>query len=90
MDMTSKCLMCSQVSDLQAGQTFRFRVSAVNEAGMGHASLPSEPVTAQTKPGQPAWFHTHKLLNNNINPLRGTLELLDLQKQYEIMRKSKD
>ncbi|XP_034468054.1 myomesin-3 [Hippoglossus hippoglossus] len=40
-----------KVSDLQAGQTFRFRVSAVNEAGMGHASLPSEPVTAQTKPG---------------------------------------
>ncbi|XP_062255192.1 myomesin-3 [Platichthys flesus] len=40
-----------KVTDLQAGQTFRFRVSAVNEAGMGQASLPSVPVTAQTKPG---------------------------------------
>uniref|UniRef100_A0A8D3DFV6 Myomesin 3 n=1 Tax=Scophthalmus maximus TaxID=52904 RepID=A0A8D3DFV6_SCOMX len=40
-----------QVSGLQAGQTYRFRVSAVNEAGMGFASLPTEPVTAQTTPG---------------------------------------
>ncbi|KAG7216849.1 hypothetical protein INR49_001503 [Caranx melampygus] len=40
-----------KVSGLQAGQTYRFRVSAVNEAGVGMASLPSEPVTAQTKPG---------------------------------------
>uniref|UniRef100_A0A3Q3JBP2 Uncharacterized protein n=1 Tax=Monopterus albus TaxID=43700 RepID=A0A3Q3JBP2_MONAL len=40
-----------QVSDLQAGQTYRLRVSAVNEAGVGCASLPSEPVTAQIKPG---------------------------------------
>nr|XP_020445778.1 myomesin-3-like [Monopterus albus] len=40
-----------KVSDLQAGQTYRLRVSAVNEAGVGCASLPSEPVTAQIKPG---------------------------------------
>ncbi|XP_023271028.1 myomesin-3 [Seriola lalandi dorsalis] len=40
-----------KVSGLQAGQTYRLRVSAVNEAGVGCASLPSEPVTAQTKPG---------------------------------------
>uniref|UniRef100_A0A4W6BZW8 Myomesin 3 n=1 Tax=Lates calcarifer TaxID=8187 RepID=A0A4W6BZW8_LATCA len=40
-----------KVSGLQAGQTYCFRVSAVNEAGVGCPSLPSEPVTAQTKPG---------------------------------------
>ncbi|TMS10552.1 Myomesin-2 [Larimichthys crocea] len=40
-----------EVSGLQAGQTYRLRVSAVNEAGVGCASLPTEPVTAQTQPG---------------------------------------
>lgn len=40
-----------KVSGLQAGQTYRFRVSAVNEAGVGSASLPTEPITAQTQPG---------------------------------------
>uniref|UniRef100_UPI003AB0E41C myomesin-3 n=1 Tax=Centroberyx gerrardi TaxID=166262 RepID=UPI003AB0E41C len=40
-----------RVSGLQAGQTYRLRVSAVNAAGVGGASLPSEPVTAQTQPG---------------------------------------
>ncbi|XP_029360148.1 myomesin-3 isoform X2 [Echeneis naucrates] len=40
-----------KVADLQTGQTYRFRVSAVNKAGVGCPSLPSEPITAQTKPG---------------------------------------
>ncbi|XP_076016919.1 myomesin-3 [Genypterus blacodes] len=40
-----------KVSGLQAGGTYRFRVSAVNEAGVGCPSLPSEPITAQTQPG---------------------------------------
>lgn len=41
-----------QVLGLQVGQTYRFRVSAVNDAGVGPASLPSEPIAAHTKPGQ--------------------------------------
>ncbi|XP_041963044.1 myomesin-3 isoform X2 [Alosa sapidissima] len=40
-----------KVSGLKAGQTYRLRVSGVNEAGVGMPSLPSEPITAQTKPG---------------------------------------
>ncbi|XP_031709040.1 myomesin-3 [Anarrhichthys ocellatus] len=40
-----------KVSGLQAGQTYRLRVSAVNEAGVGCASLPTEPVTAESRPG---------------------------------------
>ncbi|XP_041649967.1 myomesin-3 [Cheilinus undulatus] len=40
-----------KVTGLQAGQTYRLRVSAVNEAGMSCPSLPTDPVTAQTRPG---------------------------------------
>ncbi|MEQ2290811.1 hypothetical protein AMECASPLE_006752, partial [Ameca splendens] len=40
-----------KVTGLQTGHTYRFRVSAVNSAGVGRASLPSEPVTVQTQPG---------------------------------------
>ncbi|XP_070691358.1 myomesin-3 [Pempheris klunzingeri] len=40
-----------KVTGLEAGQTYRLRVSAVNEAGVGCASLPTEPITAQTQPG---------------------------------------
>ncbi|KAM6910751.1 myomesin-3 [Xenentodon cancila] len=40
-----------KVMGLQAGQTYRLRVSAVNEAGVGRASLPSEPTTVLTQPG---------------------------------------
>lgn len=49
----------TQVSDLQAGHTYRLRVLAVNEAGVGSPSLPTEPVTAQTPPGQPSWLHIY-------------------------------
>ncbi|KAK5861967.1 hypothetical protein PBY51_017402 [Eleginops maclovinus] len=40
-----------KVSGLQEGHTYRLRVAAVNEAGVGSASLPTEPVTAHTSPG---------------------------------------
>uniref|UniRef100_A0A8C6PDB3 Myomesin 3 n=1 Tax=Nothobranchius furzeri TaxID=105023 RepID=A0A8C6PDB3_NOTFU len=48
---STKIQSLTRVSDLQRGQTYRFRVSAVNEAGVGPASLPSEPVVANTRPG---------------------------------------
>ncbi|KAK7158319.1 hypothetical protein R3I93_009509 [Phoxinus phoxinus] len=40
-----------KVSGLKAGQMYRLRVSAVNAAGVGMSSVPSEPVRAQTKAG---------------------------------------
>uniref|UniRef100_A0A3B3CKA5 Myomesin 3 n=1 Tax=Oryzias melastigma TaxID=30732 RepID=A0A3B3CKA5_ORYME len=39
-----------KVTGLQAGETYRLRVSAVNECGVGRASLPSEAVTVRTRP----------------------------------------
>ncbi|XP_034030002.1 myomesin-3 [Thalassophryne amazonica] len=42
--------MLYKVTGLQAGQTYRLRVSAVNKAGPGCASLPSEPIRTQTDP----------------------------------------
>lgn len=55
-----------QVSGLQAGQTYRFRVSAVNEAGRGRPSLPTEPVVAETQPGQPSSLHIFRHCDKNI------------------------
>ncbi|TRY72904.1 hypothetical protein DNTS_011798 [Danionella cerebrum] len=40
-----------KVGGLRAGRTYRLRVSAVNESGVGMTSVPSEPVTPQTEPG---------------------------------------
>ncbi|KAJ3598192.1 hypothetical protein NHX12_001703 [Muraenolepis orangiensis] len=40
-----------KASGLQTGQTYRFRVSAFNQAGAGEASLPTESITALTQPG---------------------------------------
>ncbi|XP_072316366.1 myomesin-3 [Eucyclogobius newberryi] len=40
-----------KVSGLETGQTYCFRVTAVNAAGAGGPSLPSEPVTVRTPPG---------------------------------------
>uniref|UniRef100_A0A3B5LGZ0 Myomesin 3 n=1 Tax=Xiphophorus couchianus TaxID=32473 RepID=A0A3B5LGZ0_9TELE len=44
-------LTAKPVTGLQTGHTYCFRVSAVNNAGVGRASLPSESVTVQTQPG---------------------------------------
>uniref|UniRef100_A0A8B9ZBZ5 Myomesin 3 n=1 Tax=Anas platyrhynchos TaxID=8839 RepID=A0A8B9ZBZ5_ANAPL len=40
-----------KVSDLETGKCFIFRVRALNKAGIGPPSLPSDPVVAKTKPG---------------------------------------
>ncbi|NXY09944.1 MYOM3 protein, partial [Pteruthius melanotis] len=40
-----------QVSDLEPGKCYIFRVRALNKAGAGPPSLPSDPVVAKTKPG---------------------------------------
>ncbi|KTG03818.1 hypothetical protein cypCar_00048326 [Cyprinus carpio] len=56
-------MLSDQVSGLQAGQTYRLRVSAVNAAGVGMSSVASEPVEAQTKAGQqPANLHNDDLM----------------------------
>ncbi|MBN3297714.1 MYOM3 protein, partial [Amia calva] len=40
-----------KVSGLEAGEIYKFRVSAVNSAGVGQPSLPSEEIRAEAKPG---------------------------------------
>ncbi|NWX77005.1 MYOM3 protein, partial [Alca torda] len=40
-----------KVSDLETGKSYIFRVRALNKAGIGPPSLPSDPVVAKTKPG---------------------------------------
>uniref|UniRef100_A0A663N9T2 Myomesin 3 n=1 Tax=Athene cunicularia TaxID=194338 RepID=A0A663N9T2_ATHCN len=40
-----------KVSDLETGKCYVFRVRALNKAGIGPPSLPSDPVVAKTKPG---------------------------------------
>uniref|UniRef100_A0A8C3MN73 Uncharacterized protein n=1 Tax=Geospiza parvula TaxID=87175 RepID=A0A8C3MN73_GEOPR len=40
-----------KVSDLETGKCYIFRVRALNKAGVGPPSLPSDPVVAKTKPG---------------------------------------
>ncbi|NWS28564.1 MYOM3 protein, partial [Polioptila caerulea] len=40
-----------KVSDLEMGKCYIFRVRALNKAGVGPPSLPSDPVVAKTRPG---------------------------------------
>ncbi|XP_067867159.1 myomesin-3 [Heterodontus francisci] len=40
-----------RISNLEEGKTYIFRVFALNSAGIGLPSLPSDPVRAETKPG---------------------------------------
>lgn len=41
-----------QVSDLQAGKRYRFQVQAVNSAGPGQPSMPTDPILLEDKPGK--------------------------------------
>ncbi|GCC34673.1 myomesin-3 isoform X1 [Chiloscyllium punctatum] len=40
-----------RISDLEKGKTYTFRVLALNSAGIGLPSLPSDPVLTETRPG---------------------------------------
>uniref|UniRef100_A0A8C3SLI3 Myomesin 3 n=1 Tax=Chelydra serpentina TaxID=8475 RepID=A0A8C3SLI3_CHESE len=40
-----------RVSDLEMGKCYIFRVRALNKAGIGPPSIPSDPVVVETKPG---------------------------------------
>ncbi|XP_004603752.2 myomesin-3 [Sorex araneus] len=40
-----------RIADLQTGKTYMFQVQAVNSAGPGRPSLPSDPVLLEDKPG---------------------------------------
>ncbi|XP_062996879.1 myomesin-3 isoform X2 [Elgaria multicarinata webbii] len=40
-----------KLSDLETGKCYTFRVRALNKAGVGPPSLPSDPVVVKTKPG---------------------------------------
>ena len=41
-----------QVSDLQPGKTYVFQVQAVNSAGPGQPSMPTDPVLLEDRPGK--------------------------------------
>ena len=43
-----------QVSDLQPGKQYMFRVQAMNSAGLGQPSVPTDPVLLEDKPGRMA------------------------------------
>uniref|UniRef100_A0A4X2M7S6 Myomesin 3 n=1 Tax=Vombatus ursinus TaxID=29139 RepID=A0A4X2M7S6_VOMUR len=43
-----------RVSDLERGKSYKFQVQALNSAGIGQPSLPSDPVFMEDKPGRDA------------------------------------
>lgn len=40
-----------QISDLQPGKSYVFQVQAMNSAGLGQPSVPTDPVLLEDKPG---------------------------------------
>lgn len=44
-------LSSPQISDLQPGKTYVFQVQAVNSAGPGQPSMPTDPILLEDKPG---------------------------------------
>lgn len=44
--------LCPQVSDLQPGKSYVFQVQAMNSAGLGQPSMPTDPVLLEDKPGK--------------------------------------
>lgn len=55
--LTNPVWCCVQVSGLEEGQSYVFKVRAVNESGLGKASQASEPVCAKALPGQTLPFN---------------------------------
>lgn len=41
-----------QISDLQQGKSYVFQVQAVNSAGLGQPSMPTDPIRLEDKPGR--------------------------------------
>lgn len=39
------------MSDLQQGKSYLFRVQALNSAGLGQPSMPTDPILLEDKPG---------------------------------------
>ena len=44
------------VPNLKEGQEYQFRVKAVNEAGPGNPSRPTQPVVAEKQPGNKQYY----------------------------------
>lgn len=44
-----------QISDLQPGKSYVFRVQALNSAGPGQPSMPTDPILLEDKPGRGRW-----------------------------------
>lgn len=61
-----------QISDLQPGKSYVFQVQAVNSAGPGQPSMPTDPILLEDKPGRGRWRVPASLLGCPIQEgLRG-------------------